>query len=438
MHRSHLLRLPSARPVIAALAAAVATTFAGAAHATPSYKLDRAQAAAGETVTIQGLYINDTPNEENWTVPAQLVLQWRGPNGEQQRTLAYLDGETAVYSLPVNNFAKAAWRAVVPPGVRGLQSVTVEGEAVMMALDTGGGAAPIASTPANVPITDTGVPPGTTVVAGSQPDPAASAPPAGPAPPQVAATRPAQDYAANGFETFRSNISAYDPIYFIVGSRNETQARFQLSFKYRLFTPDDAAAPGFLDQLYLGYTQTALWDLDGDSKPFIDTTYNPSLFWRSDRLWESSGKRFFLGMSSGVEHMSNGKGGDDSRSINDAFIEPALNYRFAGGSTLSFQPRVKAYFGKASENDDYEDYAGRVDWKVRWAQDNGLVLSALYRQGDHSRRTTQIDAAWPLQRTFLRMNGYLYAQYFNGYGETMLGYNQRNDSQFRIGLSLVP
>ena len=79
-----------------------------------------------------------------------------------------------------------------------------------------------------------------------------------------------------------------------------------------------------------------------------------------------------------------------------------------------------------------------MDWKLRWAQDDGLVLSALYRQGDSGRRATQLEAAWPLSRTFLRMNGYLHVQYFNGYGETLLGYNQRNDSQVRIGLSLVP
>ena len=51
---------------------------------------------------------------------------------------------------------------------------------------------------------------------------------------------------------------------------------------------------------------------------------------------------------------------------------------------------------------------------------------------------TQIDAAWPLQRTPLNMNGYLHLQYFNGYGETLLGYNHRSGPHFRIGLSLIP
>lgn len=402
--------------------------LSAAAQATLSYTLDRAQAPAGATVEVQGLYINDTPNEENWTVPGQLVLQWRSPDGQVRRTLAHLQGEAATYTIPVNNFVKARWRVVVPDGVQGLQSVSVEGEPVMMALDTGGDV-PVASLPAAAPVTDAGQP------ADEGHVPGGGFPRVGTAPAQAASHT---TIAGNAFEAFRNNISAYEPVYFIVGSRDELDARFQLSFKYRLFTPDDPARPGFLDQLYFGYTQVALWDLAGRSKPFIDTTYNPSLFWRSDRVWESEGKRTWLGMTAGIEHLSNGKGDDDSRSINDAFLEPSLNYRFGGGSTLSFSPRLKGYFGKGDENRDYADYAGIVDWKLRWAQDNGLVLSALYRQGDSRRRMTQIDAAWPLQRTFLRMNGYLYAQYLNGYGETLLGYNQRNDSQFRIGLALVP
>ncbi len=51
---------------------------------------------------------------------------------------------------------------------------------------------------------------------------------------------------------------------------------------------------------------------------------------------------------------------------------------------------------------------------------------------------TQLEAAWPLKRTFLHMNGYLYAQYFRGWGETLLDYDRSLDPQFRIGIALVP
>ena len=429
------------RTLFPAALVAVLLACAAGAQAGVTYRLDRAQAAPGETVQIQAVFFNDGDTVANWNAPAQLVLQWRDAAGHAVRSLGYLDGAEGQLSVPVNNFARVAWRAIVPPGLQGLQAVGIEGEPVLMALDASvREAGAVAGTPADVPVIDAGRPGGPPGTGLPLPDTAVAAagasPDSGPAPAQAELRTAGTTTSA--FDRFRNSLSAYEPVYFDFGNRGGANSRFQLSFKYRLFTPEDPADPGFIDNLYLGYTQLALWDLAGDSRPFVDVTYNPSLFWRSDKLWESSGKRWSVGLTGGVEHASNGKGGDDSRSVNDGFLEPALNYRLDGGSTLSFSPRIRGYFALGDENENYADYAGYVDWKLRWAQDNGLVLSALYRQGDAGRRATQLEVAWPLSRTFLHMNGYLHLQYFNGYGETLLGYNQRNDSQFRIGLSLVP
>lgn len=414
------------------LTAALALGLAGTATAGVSYRLDRPSAAPGDTVTIEAVYFNEGNARATWEAPPELVLQWRGQDGQIVRSLAKLQGGKASYSVPVNNFARMAWSAEVPASARGLQAISIEGQPAMMALDaTGRDSGTLASTPAPVPVVDprTGqpVPPAVVTAAGASPE-------GGPAPDTVAVS----SYQQSAFDHFRSAISEYKPVYFDIGTRGQTTARFQISAKYRLFSPSGNRPATWGENFYLGYTQTSLWDLQGDSMPFIDTTFNPSLFWLSDNMWQSESQSWRLGMNTGVEHNSNGKAGDDSRSVNDAYIQPQFNYRFDGGSTLTFAPKVKAYFGVASENSDYADYAGRVDWNLRWAQDNGAVVSAMYRQGDQRRRTTQLDFAWPLQRTWLNMNGYLHLQYFNGYGETLLGYNQRNESQFRIGLSLVP
>lgn len=414
------------------LVAALALGLAGTATAGVSYRLDRPSAAPGDTVTIEAVYFNEGNARATWEAPPELVLQWRGQDGQIVRSLAKLQGGKASYSVPVNNFARMAWSAEVPASARGLQAISIEGQPAMMALDaTGRDSGTLASTPAPVPVVDprTGqpVPPAVVTAAGASPE-------GGPAPDTVAVS----SYQQSAFDHFRSAISEYKPVYFDIGTRGQTTARFQISAKYRLFSPSGNRPATWGENFYLGYTQTSLWDLQGDSMPFIDTTFNPSLFWLSDNMWQSESQSWRLGLNTGVEHNSNGKAGDDSRSVNDAYIQPQFNYRFDGGSTLTFAPKVKAYFGVASENSDYADYAGRVDWNLRWAQDNGAVVSAMYRQGDQRRRTTQLDFAWPLQRTWLNMNGYLHLQYFNGYGETLLGYNQRNESQFRIGLSLVP
>jgi outer membrane phospholipase A len=410
-----------------------------AAHAGMTYSLQQTHAVAGETVNIAGLLLNDSSSALDWSPRQNLVLQWRDTNGHIIRSLAYLESPAAQTNLPVNSFAKFSWRAVVPSEARGLQAISIEGEPVLLALDTSPlERSMIAGTPAVGPVVDAGAALGTSqrkdpplpdsvvVAAGAQ---VAQGPAVNQTTPTSTSNAP--------FDRFRNAISPYEPTYFILGNQDGLDARYQVSFKYRLFTPKDPMNPDFVDNFYLGYTQTALWDLDSDSKPFVDTSYRPSIFWRKDALWQAPGKQLYLGLASGVEHESNGKSGADSRSLNQYYLQPEFNYRFDGGSVLTFAPRIKGYFGKSS-NPDYPDYAGYVDWKLRWAQDNGLVLSGLYRQGQQGRNTSQIDAAWPLSRTFLNMNGFLHVQYFRGYGETLLGYQHKSGSQVRVGLSLIP
>ncbi|MGB3290273.1 MAG: phospholipase A [Burkholderiaceae bacterium] len=424
-------------PKISLITLLAALLMTGTASAGISYKLEQTHAVAGETVNIRAVLFNDSDSAMNWKAPKTLVLQWRDHSGRSIRSLAYLEGDQGSINIPVNNFVKLSWSAVVPTGTKGLQVVNIEGEPTMLALD----ASPlerstIAGTAATGPIVDAGAasgapsdPPLPANVVASTGASSAGGPPVD--------TTQSLNASSPAFENFRSAISPYEPVYFDVGNKGGRNARYQVSFKYRLFTPDDPNNPGFADNLYLGYTQTALWDLHSDSHPFVDTSFKPSLFWRKDALWQSPQKDWFVGMAAGVEHESNGKSGDDSRSLNFAYVQPELNYRFDGGSTLTFAPRFKSYFG-VSNNPDYADYAGHVDWKLRWAQDNGLVLSGLYRQGQQGRNATQLEAAWPLRRTFLNMNGYLHVQYFKGYGETLLGYNHKSDGQVRVGISLVP
>lgn len=404
------------------------------AHAGLTFSLDRPQAVSGEPIAVQGLFFNDQKNKTSWVAPELIVLQWRSPQGEIIRTTARLDGRPGTISLPVGGYARVFWKTEVPASLVGLQAISVEGYPALLALDTD----PIedsrvAATPANVPLQEVPVVQTGNLLAAS---PSGISVDHGPAPLESAAVHAQAQPVPSASERFLSAFSAYEPLYFAFGNRGGFHSRFQLSFRYRLFNP--RSEPNLLlDNLFLGYTQTAMWDLSGESKPFIDTTYNPSLFWRAERLVQSDDARWGLGFATGAEHASNGRDGPESRSLNDFYIQPIAHLRF-GSNLLTFQPRFKQYFGVEEENHDFRRYAGRVDWRLRWAQDNGIIMHLLYRQGSHSRRATQVDASWPLKRIWPDMNGYLFVQYFNGYGETLLGYNERQSSQFRVGISIVP
>ncbi|MFQ6712029.1 phospholipase, partial [Bordetella pertussis] len=148
-------RSPFIRP---ALAGALALALAGMslpALAGISYRLDRPAAAPGETVRLEAVFFNDGSASAAWNAPQQLVLQWRGADDQTIRSLAQRPAGEAALNIPVNNFARMSWDAVVPVHARGLQAVSIEGESTMLALDaTGREQDTLASTPADVPVTD--------------------------------------------------------------------------------------------------------------------------------------------------------------------------------------------------------------------------------------------------------------------------------------------
>lgn len=231
-------------------------------------------------------------------------------------------------------------------------------------------------------------------------------------------------------------LSENEPIYFVVGARDGVTARFQLSFKYRLF--DYGSGFGneqpWLAGFYFAYTQTSLWDLSSDSKAFRDTSYRPSLFWKWER---TDGRTWLDGARVGAEHESNGRDGPRSRSINTLFVRPEWRWPVGGGG-VEFAPRINKYLDK-EENPDIERYRGHVDWRVRYDTGGNWIASALARTGTGGHGSLQLDLS---RRTrdlkFGPVSGYLYAQYFNGYGEDILDYNVRRKAQLRLGFAIVP
>jgi outer membrane phospholipase A len=233
-------------------------------------------------------------------------------------------------------------------------------------------------------------------------------------------------------------LSENDPMYFIIGTRGGTTARFQLSFKYRLF--DASAGLGqerpWLSGLYFGYTQNSLWDLSTESKAFRDTSYRPSMFWK----WERTGqtRALFDGARVGLEHESNGGSGETSRSINIAYVRPEWIWRAPNGGSFEFTPKIYSYLDK-EENTDIAHYRGYVDWRARWDSGGNWIATTVLRYGTAEKGSVLIDVS---RRTrdlkFGPISGYLHVQFFAGYGESILDYNVKNKSQIRFGFAIVP
>jgi hypothetical protein len=239
--------------------------------------------------------------------------------------------------------------------------------------------------------------------------------------------------------TLELPLSEADPMYFIVGGHGsgDLTAKFQLSFKYRMF--DTNAGYGkdvpWLAGFYFAYTQTSIWDLTEESKPFRDTNYRPSLFWQ----WQRTDDRTWIdAFRAGLEHESNGRGGAESRSINTVFVRPEWHWKAGDGGRFEFTPKAYAYLDK-SDNPDINHYRGYVDWRVRYDSGVNWVATGVLRYADTGHGSVQLDLSRRIRDLkFGPIGGYLHFQVFSGYGEELLDYNLKRDTQFRIGFSIVP
>lgn len=233
-------------------------------------------------------------------------------------------------------------------------------------------------------------------------------------------------------------LSSYEPTYFVVGRHHATTARFQFSFKYKLFDADTVPTKYFppLSGLHFAYTQAAVWDLSSESKPLRDSSYRPSFLYQwtgETHEYEQPAWR----LQTGAEHESNGKEDARSRSINTLFIHPSRRFELDGGEFFSVGARLIAYVDR-EENSDIADYRGIGNFELSFGKADGAIARTTTRIGKSGHGSFQLDLSYPLRRQyFANTGGYVYAQYFNGTGETLLDHNVRRPQQLRFGFAIV-
>lgn len=222
------------------------------------------------------------------------------------------------------------------------------------------------------------------------------------------------------------DVVPYEPIYVAIDpglGDGPLSAKFQVSLAIRLFNPKGGEDRN--DGLWLAYSQTSLWDLQSESKPFYDSSYRPEAWWHVGLPDHGAASK--LGIEPGIGHESNGKGGADSRSINHVFVRCVGQFT-SGDATFFATPRGRIYI-EDEDNPDIADYRGYVDLSGGMRLAGGLGLSATGRIGsgaDHG--SLLLEATHPLGPwTGGRMSGFLYAQWFAGYSESLLGYDQRSE-----------
>jgi outer membrane phospholipase A len=367
--------------------------------------------AAGSAVEVTLFVPNDSPRTDLvFNLPARLTLRARGAGSVPDIVLKPVDGQQMRVSIKPGGYLRARYSGPLPAGL--------VGNLVLEPVDFEGSALGLTATAAAAPN------PGEKSLTAEEDDKDSAA---------ATAIGPSEKDSARVAAAF----SPYEPNYISGGSTGKTNAKFQISMKFRLFNPETQTP--FLEKLYLAYSQTSIWAIGSSSKPFYDSSYRPSVFFLDEDVsqWPLR-KTSRLGFQAGVEHESNGKDGDSSRSIMIAYVRPTFTLPFAERYFVSISPKIYAYLEK-DDNPDIPYYRGYSDVLVKVGQTDGMQLATTLRKGTgEDPYSVELDLSYPLKIARLgNLGGYLHLQYFNGYGESLIDYNQKVRSQFRIGLMIT-
>lgn len=418
-------RLPGARPALL-LAISIAAGWPLSSHAAIALLQPPKVVDGTKPLTLTLLLSANSANRsflvsETLEVMASADLQAPVRLGMRRVTAG-----PSTIKLRKGEYRTIEYGAELPPNLRGLvrlDPVDIDAAPVLVTLNR----APRADDPPVAQVANT--PP-----AGTAPEASASgASPVVPVVPVASASQAAPvqpDLRDQGRLTFN------DPMYFILGAHDGANAKFQFSFKFRIYQGENPASRGLLENLYFGYTQFSLWDLSGDSRPFRDTNYRPSLFYYLSDTGVHNRAISRLSLATGVEHESNGRDGDQSRSINTVFVKPTFYLGDLTNWHWSISPKLYYYVEK-NDNPDIASYRGYMDLKLAYGKPDSWEFAATLRKGTQ-KYYGSVDAAvtYPLARLIPGTAGYLMAGYFVGYGESLLDYNRKLPWQFRLGYAL--
>ena len=232
-------------------------------------------------------------------------------------------------------------------------------------------------------------------------------------------------YNSSGYYSGHFKDEFSDPDYTL----DDVEAKFQLSIKFPLLLDVFNTV-----DLYAGYTNRSFWQIynDTESAPFRETNHEPELWLQFRPEWKIFGFTNTWN-SVGINHQSNGRDGTLSRSWNRIFAWITFERNDLAISMRPWYAFVDK--GDDADNPDITDYLGHYELSAtyKWNEHVFSIMSRNNLESGFKRGAVELSWSFPLG-TWPYMKGYV--SYFNGYGESMIDYNQHVNT-FGMGVSLT-
>ncbi len=216
----------------------------------------------------------------------------------------------------------------------------------------------------------------------------------------------------------------------------DTEAKFQISLKY--LAVEDLMWDGL--DVQVAFTVESYWQAyNGEiSAPFRETNYEPEIIFNYSQPWSLLGlpvEQTYLSLN----HQSNGQTGDLSRSWNRiigglVFAQSAnVTWGVRTWWRIPEEAKLTPDDPDGDDNPYIERYMGYGEIAGLWNISDNNTLEVLFRNNLRSDNKGAVQVGWtfPITR---HLRGYI--EYFNGYGESLIYYNQHTQ-RLGIGVKLT-
>ncbi|MFV0419093.1 MAG: phospholipase A [Dysgonomonas sp.] len=208
-------------------------------------------------------------------------------------------------------------------------------------------------------------------------------------------------------------------------TRKTADAFFQFSIRHRV----TRSVLPFNSFLYITYSQKSFWDIYDESSPFSDTNYNPGI---GIGRYVIKDNKLKGAMMISLEHESNGKAGEDSRSWN--YINLSAKYFY--NMRLSAKAQIYLPYVDGGNNKDLLRYKGYGIFSVNYIDKENLWWFSLNIIPRDKVINPNLHTSLSF-RVSKNSNQYLALDYYAGYGEGLLNY-KKYTNQVRIGFTIKP